>query len=405
MRRGSAEFERQRDRPRQADLTAMGMTAQHQVKTGMGRLAIDFRRMRQQDRKRAMRDLRRRLFDVVDTVIVRVVDAGKVQDLAVAQHRLGLVDQHADAHFLERRRHPDRIVVAEDRVDRTGNALADARHARDRRLAGPKGLAAVVSGQHAQIVAELRQQFGEPSHRCRVDVDVKIAELKNRKAVERARQPRQNDGMAPDLDAFGIFGAPANRGRRAGASRRRQIGLRYQRRGRGAALAPPARASCSSSMPSRCRECSRPKRRSSFSTSSWFINGSCGERISGWLMYGRRRTSKFRPVIYHQTCAFAPPKILPLRGDNCLGARPSARRPAISRRRQAPRPISLASPGHGLYPSPAAEKIRAPVAQLDRALPSEGRGREFESRRVRQQFRRLSPGFQPIVIRPQRTRT
>ena len=28
----------------------------------------------------------------------------------------------------------------------------------------------------------------------------------------------------------------------------------------------------------------------------------------------------------------------------------------------------------------------APVAQLDRALPSEGRGREFESRRVRQFF-------------------
>src|SRR5438477_10274048 len=27
-----------------------------------------------------------------------------------------------------------------------------------------------------------------------------------------------------------------------------------------------------------------------------------------------------------------------------------------------------------------------PVAQLDRALPSEGRGREFESRRVRQLF-------------------
>src|SRR5262249_18700859 len=28
--------------------------------------------------------------------------------------------------------------------------------------------------------------------------------------------------------------------------------------------------------------------------------------------------------------------------------------------------------------------LRAPVAQLDRALPSEGRGREFESRRARQ---------------------
>ena len=32
-----------------------------------------------------------------------------------------------------------------------------------------------------------------------------------------------------------------------------------------------------------------------------------------------------------------------------------------------------------------AQQLRsAPVAQLDRALPSEGRGREFESRRVRQ---------------------
>ena len=32
-----------------------------------------------------------------------------------------------------------------------------------------------------------------------------------------------------------------------------------------------------------------------------------------------------------------------------------------------------------------------PVAQLDRALPSEGRGREFESRRVRHQFPAIGP--------------
>jgi hypothetical protein len=41
-----------------------------------------------------------------------------------------------------------------------------------------------------------------------------------------------------------------------------------------------------------------------------------------------------------------------------------------------------------LYPtSPrmARDHLSAPVAQLDRALPSEGRGREFESRRVRHQ--------------------
>ena len=43
---------------------------------------------------------------------------------------------------------------------------------------------------------------------------------------------------------------------------------------------------------------------------------------------------------------------------------------------------------------------KAPVAQLDRALPSEGRGREFESRRVRQlnqTLRNLSSSLTPII--------
>src|SRR5882757_8217868 len=44
----------------------------------------------------------------------------------------------------------------------------------------------------------------------------------------------------------------------------------------------------------------------------------------------------------------------------------------------------LACRSECLYPaSLVVRTARAPVAQLDRALPSEGRGREFESRRVR----------------------
>ena len=38
----------------------------------------------------------------------------------------------------------------------------------------------------------------------------------------------------------------------------------------------------------------------------------------------------------------------------------------------------------------ANDVFAAPVAQLDRALPSEGRGREFESRRARQQIQRVT---------------
>src|SRR5215813_13750670 len=51
----------------------------------------------------------------------------------------------------------------------------------------------------------------------------------------------------------------------------------------------------------------------------------------------------------------------------------------------------------------------APVAQLDRALPSEGRGREFESRRVRHGFRGFPQNFgvsdAPKVTEPNATDT
>ena len=40
--------------------------------------------------------------------------------------------------------------------------------------------------------------------------------------------------------------------------------------------------------------------------------------------------------------------------------------------------VTLAHTQQTLYNTPSS----APVAQLDRALPSEGKGREFESRRV-----------------------
>jgi hypothetical protein len=52
------------------------MTTQKQIESGMCSLAINFRCMRQQNRKHIFWDFRRRLFDVVDPIIVGIVDAG-----------------------------------------------------------------------------------------------------------------------------------------------------------------------------------------------------------------------------------------------------------------------------------------------------------------------------------------
>jgi hypothetical protein len=46
---------------------------------------------------------------------------------------------------------------------------------------------------------------------------------------------------------------------------------------------------------------------------------------------------------------------------------------------------------HTVDPYAMVLPVAGPVAQLDRALPSEGRGRTFESYRVRHFFKRLAP--------------
>ena len=58
----------------------------------------------------------------------------------------------------------------------------------DRGVERPEGLAAVVAGQNAEIVGDGRQQLDQPAHRAVVHVDMQIAELQDREAVERGRQ-------------------------------------------------------------------------------------------------------------------------------------------------------------------------------------------------------------------------
>jgi hypothetical protein len=52
------------------------MPTQKQIEAGMGSLAVNLGRMRQQDRKRMVWNSGRRFFDIVDPVIVGIVNAG-----------------------------------------------------------------------------------------------------------------------------------------------------------------------------------------------------------------------------------------------------------------------------------------------------------------------------------------
>src|SRR5262249_49250144 len=77
-------IELDRDASGETDLPTMRVPAQHDAEPRMGRLLIDFGGVRQENRKCVTRDFGCRLFDIVDTVKMRIVDAGQIYALNAA---------------------------------------------------------------------------------------------------------------------------------------------------------------------------------------------------------------------------------------------------------------------------------------------------------------------------------
>src|SRR5215831_12423602 len=75
-------------------------------------------------------------------------------------------------------------------------------------------LAAVVSGQHAQVVIEPLEQHNDALHCSPASIDVQIAELKDGEAVKGGRQSAERDAVMPELDAGGVADAPPIEARR-----------------------------------------------------------------------------------------------------------------------------------------------------------------------------------------------
>ena len=105
-------------------------------------------------------------------------------------------------------------MVAQDAVDRTLEVRPHPRQALYCFEVRAIGLAAVIAGQNADIVGDFRQQLQQAAHRPVVHVGMQIAEMKDRKTVERGWHLGRADVMAPNSNVFGVFaGAPIKPGR------------------------------------------------------------------------------------------------------------------------------------------------------------------------------------------------
>jgi hypothetical protein len=81
-------------------------------------------------------DFRGGLFDVVNPVVVRIVDASQIDALIATHQHIGFVKQQPNSHFLQARNHSNRVVVAQDGENRTVEMSPNPGHAFERRVEG-----------------------------------------------------------------------------------------------------------------------------------------------------------------------------------------------------------------------------------------------------------------------------
>jgi len=133
------------------------VSAQHQVESGVSRLAIGLRRVGQEDRDAALWNFRRGFFDVVRTIEMRVVDAREIDRILAPSNGDALVEEDRDTQSLKIGRHRDRVMITEHAIDgaaQRGSQLGDKLQGRSIVAVSP---AAEVSSQNAKVVFEVFQ--------------------------------------------------------------------------------------------------------------------------------------------------------------------------------------------------------------------------------------------------------
>src|SRR5262249_20970276 len=140
------------DAPGQADLPPMRVPAQQQIKSGMRRLTVNFRRMGQKNREVFMRYGFRGFLYIVHPVKMGIVDPGQMDPLPAAFKGNGFVEEHSYPHPLERGDHADRIVVAQDPERLALKRFAEPGHLGKDKIDRSRSLSAIIASQDAEIV-------------------------------------------------------------------------------------------------------------------------------------------------------------------------------------------------------------------------------------------------------------
>ena len=160
------------------------MPTKHQIKSGVGGVAINLRGVGQQNRKGIVGNVGGRFFDVIDPIEMRVVDAGQTDALATPRDRFALVEQYTNSHCLETRDHANGVVIAQHPIHRFPEMGPQSFHALKRIIKRSECRASIVSRYHAYVIFQAGEELFQASHRACVHVDVGITDMEQGEAIE-----------------------------------------------------------------------------------------------------------------------------------------------------------------------------------------------------------------------------
>jgi hypothetical protein len=137
---------------------------------------------------------------IIETIEMRIVDAGEIELVAPALNLDMLIDQKSVSHGLHCRDHAERVVIAQNGVDSGADVRAQPFHAVKRRVMGSKGSGAVITGQDAEVVIKRPHRLEKHAREVGCHIDVEVGELQYGEAVKCWGQIRDDHIMKSHRD-------------------------------------------------------------------------------------------------------------------------------------------------------------------------------------------------------------
>jgi hypothetical protein len=175
-----------RNLSRQADLTAMGMSAEIEVGPSRDRLRNNFGGMCQQDFESVRRDSGISCSKVMSPIEVRIIDSEQVQRLRLAVDRQRFIEQHAQAATLEIRHLFNEVMIAQDAVDPvlTGEMRQQLLHHGQGYTVVTGGAETEISGYDTEVEALFLQQLSQSCAAVGHAVDMQVGQVQDAQAIE-----------------------------------------------------------------------------------------------------------------------------------------------------------------------------------------------------------------------------